>query len=111
MVAKGRKLTIAINWELIFQVSGAIIIIFMVCAVLTYGLMLIISLIQIKRNYSYENHQTYEEFLSSSFIKPVSILVPAFNESQGIYDCIRSLLSIEYPEYEIIVINDGLTDN
>lgn len=42
---------------------------------------------------------------------PVSILVPAYNEEATILDCIKSLASQNYPNYEIIVIDDGSSDN
>ncbi len=56
-----------------------------------------------------------EEFagLSKSFPHfepPVSILVPAHNEAATISSSIRSLLQINYREFEIIVINDGSKD-
>ncbi len=41
---------------------------------------------------------------------PVSILVPAYNEEATITSSIRSLLQLSYPEYEVIVINDGSAD-
>lgn len=41
---------------------------------------------------------------------PVSLIVAAYNEEAGIVASIRSLLQIEYPEFEIIVVNDGSTD-
>lgn len=41
---------------------------------------------------------------------PISILVPAYNEAATIVGSVRSLLQIEYPEYEVIVINDGSRD-
>lgn len=40
----------------------------------------------------------------------VSILVPARNEEANITDCIRSLLSQDYPEYEVVVLDDNSTD-
>lgn len=40
----------------------------------------------------------------------VSILVPAKNEEKNIRSCIESLLCQDYPDFEIIVINDNSTD-
>jgi cellulose synthase/poly-beta-1,6-N-acetylglucosamine synthase-like glycosyltransferase len=40
----------------------------------------------------------------------VSVLVPAFNEETGIVDTVRSLLLLNYPQFEVIVISDGSTD-
>lgn len=41
----------------------------------------------------------------------VSILVPAYNEEKSIVDSINSLLKQEYTHFEIIVVDDGSTDN
>lgn len=41
---------------------------------------------------------------------PISILVPAFNEEGSITASIRSMLQLQYPEFELIVVNDGSTD-
>lgn len=41
---------------------------------------------------------------------PISILVPAYNEEVTIVDSINSLLNLNYPSYEIIMINDGSKD-
>lgn len=79
--------------------------------ILVYGAMLISSLLQIRKTYQLDDFEPYEDLLQSEYTKPVSILVPAYNESAGIYGSIRSLVSIEYPEYEIIIINDGSTDD
>ena len=44
------------------------------------------------------------------FLPPISILVPAYNEEATIAATIHSLLQLNYPEYEIIVVNDGSKD-
>jgi len=46
----------------------------------------------------------------SPFVPGISILVPAHNEAPIIVDTVRSLLQLNYPSTEVIVINDGSTD-
>jgi cellulose synthase/poly-beta-1,6-N-acetylglucosamine synthase-like glycosyltransferase/peptidoglycan/xylan/chitin deacetylase (PgdA/CDA1 family) len=45
-----------------------------------------------------------------AFAPPVSIVVPAFDEVVGIERAVRSLASSDYPELEVIVVDDGSTD-
>ena len=40
----------------------------------------------------------------------ISIIVPAFNEEKTIQQCIESLRNVDYPNFEIIVVDDGSTD-
>lgn len=42
---------------------------------------------------------------------PISVLVPAHNEELTILDTVQSLCRLDYPEYEVIVIDDGSTDS
>jgi len=48
--------------------------------------------------------------LTSSYTKPISIIVPAYNEQETIIDNIKSLLELDYPLLEVIVVNDGSCD-
>lgn len=47
---------------------------------------------------------------ASRFSPNISIIVPAYNEEVTIKSCIQSLLELDYPDYEIIVVDDGSTD-
>ena len=40
----------------------------------------------------------------------VSVIVPARNEARGIRACIESLLCLDYPAFEVIVVDDGSAD-
>src|SRR5690554_7338780 len=41
----------------------------------------------------------------------ISVVTPAFNEDLIIIDSAHSLLNLEYPNFEVIIVNDGSTDN
>lgn len=44
-------------------------------------------------------------------LPPISILVPAYNEGAVLERALTSLMQLEYPEYEVLVIDDGSSDN
>jgi poly-beta-1,6-N-acetyl-D-glucosamine synthase len=46
----------------------------------------------------------------SHFTIPVSVLFAAYNEEVPIVNAVRSVLANRYPEFEVIVVNDGSTD-
>ena len=46
----------------------------------------------------------------SDLAPPVSVIAPAFNEELSIAQSVRALLALEYPEHEVIVVNDGSKD-
>ena len=41
---------------------------------------------------------------------PISLVVPAYNEQVNIVESVHSMLALEYPAYEVIVVNDGSKD-
>ncbi len=47
---------------------------------------------------------------ASTYI-PVSFIIPAYNEEATIVSSLRSLLSMHYPEFEVVVTNDGSKDD
>lgn len=60
--------------------------------------------------FSYLNHLDADEQEETRF-PMVSVLVPAYNEGAVIQGSIRSLLKLDYPKYEVIVIDDGSSDD
>lgn len=57
-----------------------------------------------------ETHRLSVPGESDRKLPPVSIIVPARNEEDTIQRCITSLLEQEYPDYEVIVVDDDSTD-
>ncbi|MEX2103472.1 MAG: glycosyltransferase family 2 protein, partial [Gaiellaceae bacterium] len=56
------------------------------------------------------SYAPFAETFASPLTPPISVLLPAYNEEAGIVESVRSLLSLRYPEFEIVVVNDGSTD-
>ena len=59
--------------------------------------------------YLYISEYTFLE--TNGFAPFVSIIVPVFNEGKIIKNSILSLLNLDYKNYEIIIVNDGSSDD
>ena len=42
---------------------------------------------------------------------PVSILIPCYNEGENAQETVTHALALDYPDFEVIAINDGSTDH
>jgi len=52
----------------------------------------------------------FDETCASPLTSPVSVLVPAYNESAGIVASVSAMLALRYPLHEVVVVDDGSTD-
>lgn len=73
--------------------------------------MLTVAVLRLQKKQLLDKTEITEQYINSFNSKPISIIVPAYNEEVGIIDSIHSLLNLRYPETEILVINDGSTDH
>nr|WP_315154742.1 glycosyltransferase [uncultured Flavobacterium sp.] len=53
----------------------------------------------------------YDALLTSEFAPSLSLIAPAYNEGFTIEENVKSLLSLNYNNYQVIVVNDGSKDN
>jgi poly-beta-1,6-N-acetyl-D-glucosamine synthase len=85
---------------------------------LIYGLTLFLIYIGIAllstyelRSYINRNaHYSYESIPGYQVIPDISIIAPCYNEEKSIVENIRSLSLLKYPNIELIIVNDGSTD-
>lgn len=86
--------------------STTVLVMFLVLLIIRYLLLLWASFSQHRESMLFAERMQHEDYTPS-----VSILVPAHNEGLGIENAIQSLLELDYPFLDIIVINDGSRDD
>ena len=52
-----------------------------------------------------------EDYFDSIHVKPITLICPAYNESAGVVASVNSLLGLRYPEFQVVVVNDGSKDD
>lgn len=76
-----------------------------------YVLLGIMSYFSIRKFQNKEYLSNYEDLFTSPLAPGISVLAPAYNEGLSIVMNVRSLLTLRYPVFEIVLINDGSTDD
>ncbi len=84
---------------------------FFFCLNSSYSCLLFLSLIDIILRNRRRIEADLDYSLENFYTMPVSIIAPAYNEEATIEGSIKSLLSLRYPEFEVIVVNDGSKDD
>ncbi|WP_127845796.1 glycosyltransferase family 2 protein [Psychroflexus aestuariivivens] len=87
------------------------IAVFMASYILFYLVMAVFSYLAINRNLEEKYELPNDMMLKSNQVLGVSVVAPAYNESANIVYNVKSLLSLRYPKFEVVIINDGSTDD
>jgi peptidoglycan-N-acetylglucosamine deacetylase len=75
-----------------------------------YFSLLFLSFVQVSKQKKLWEMKDTAFLFKKRMLPSISILAPAFNEARTIIQNVNSLLNLKYPEYELIVVNDGSTD-
>lgn len=96
--------------EIVFVVTAAVTIAYFVCLNGLYAVFTLVAARSLRRHLQRRAYGGLEEAFDSPFTPGITVILPAFNESAGIVESVRSLLALRYPRFEIVVVNDGSTD-
>ncbi|MFH1620228.1 MAG: glycosyltransferase family 2 protein [bacterium] len=97
--------------DIFLRTTSLLILAYFFIVSLVYVLLFLLSFIGLVRHHLRSRFATPNEILKAKITPPVSILAPAFNEEKNIVASVRSLLNLNYGQYEVIVINDGSKDS
>jgi cellulose synthase/poly-beta-1,6-N-acetylglucosamine synthase-like glycosyltransferase/HEAT repeat protein len=76
-----------------------------------YLIILGISYFGAKRQSRLWNVKDYRFLFTKGLLPSVSIIAPAYNEEAGIIESVNSLMNQRYPDFELVVVNDGSKDS
>ncbi len=89
-------------------------IVFLVFSLVLFTLIIIMGYLATKNSIHYKNKNSFgdlSKIMASPLAPTITIIAPAFNEGLTIVENVRSLLSLQYVNYEVMVVNDGSKDD
>lgn len=75
-----------------------------------YAVLLCAACVELRRHTRRIWHEQRSRLLGSPVAPRLSMLAPAFNEESTVVESVRALLTLRYPDLEVVLINDGSSD-
>ena len=75
-----------------------------------YALLLVLSIPEIWEQTRIAEDDDFQRLMQTDALPPITILVPAHNEQATIESSVTAMLTLEYRNYEVVVVNDGSKD-
>ena len=76
-----------------------------------YAVLLLLSIPELWKHWRLAADEHLQRLLATEALPPLSLLVPAHNEEVTVSSSLLSFLTLEYPHLEVVVVNDGSTDD
>lgn len=108
--------TSLLSMTLIEIIEGFIIevniylIVYFLCINFIYITLFFLALAASKKQVNLSRTRKNTLLFSERLLPGISIIAPAYNEEINIIESVTSLLNLQYPVYEVIVVNDGSKD-
>jgi len=84
---------------------------FSISYIIFYMILAFLSYYAIKKHINARYFMHDEILAKSNYVVGVSVVAPAFNEGANVVFNVKSLLSLTYPKFEVVIVNDGSTDD
>src|SRR5579862_5145341 len=101
-------LDIVVHRVYFFFESAIIFYVFLINII--YFLLTAIGFFALRRHHRAFSAIERSVLVESPLTPAVSLIVPAYNEAMSVEESVAGMLSLRYPTYEVIVINDGSKD-
>lgn len=98
-------------WEFLASFFENTVFVYGTGLLILYAVLALLSFLNIRLYLRKESYCDYSMIVASPLAPGISVIAPAFNEAVTIITNVRSLLTLDYPKFEIIIVNDGSTDD
>ena len=95
----------------LIHVSDQGILIYFLALNSFYAVLMILSIPEIWEQTRLADDDDFQRIMQSDALPPITLLVPAYNESATVVASVTALLTLEYRNFEVIVVNDGSRDD
>ena len=97
-------------WEFLLFFFGYVILGYSLLLIVSYVMLLVFAYRYSFRYRQWSNKYICNMVQSSPFVPGISVVAPAYNEEKTIVDNVRSLLKMDYPNFDVCIVNDGSKD-
>ncbi len=97
--------------RVVCHVGMQMLLLYYVISNVVYALLLVIASLSRSKHRFRQGSMRLSSLKRSPFLAPISVIVPARNEERTIVAGVQALLELDYPDLEIIVVNDGSNDS
>ncbi len=94
----------------IFEVLAVPVLVYFLLINSSYLVLMVCAALDFSRHLRRQEHIGRAEAVSHRLAPGVTLIVPAYNEEAGIVPAVQSMLSLRHPRHEIVVVDDGSTD-
>ena len=98
-------------WGQFFDIGSIFLFWYFLVVNSFYALLILLSIPGIYIRFKETSLEDVTDLLSSESLPSIAVIMPAFNESATILPSIEGVLDVSYPTKEVVVVNDGSTDD
>ncbi len=89
---------------------SAFVIVYTLFVNLTYLAYTLLAFFTVRKFLRVRLRERLEQLFRSRLVPPISVILAAYNEAPTIVDSVQAMMRLLYSQYEVVVVNDGSTD-